>query len=653
MQPFPVPTREILWNVPKSVEIGMYVSMGIAAVIFFYGFYKRYTRWMRGKPEVRLNRVQWRVWDFFYYAIGHRRIAEQAYPGIMHLSIFIGFLILFIGTDFVALQYDLGLHIIFGKFYLYFSLFLDLFGLAFMGGILLASWRRFVIKPEKLDSRWDDIFGLAVLFFIAATGFVTEGLRIVATGFPPFEIWSPVGWIIGKTMAGFTVPQLKVIHLTFWIIHFALILTFIVAMPFTKLSHIFIAPINIFFRSQTPKGALAPVPNIEEVESYGASSLSDFTWKQLLGADACLRCGRCHEVCPAKLSDKPLSPKNLIVKIADKLKGGEELYSNIENDELWSCTTCRACMQACPVFVEHVDTIVDMRRFLLFNGKLTGAASKALQKMMNYGNPWGLQESRTQWAEGLDVKTVQDSKDFDVLYWVGCMGAYDPRNRKVAQAFARIMKKAGVKFAILGDEEKCTGDSARRLGEEMLFTMMAQENIETLKKYNVTTIVTHCPHCYNTLKNEYPQLGGNFKVISHTEFIQSLMREGKIKLSKSMDKTTTFHDPCYLGRYNDIYNPPRNILGEVSGLKQREMKKSRENAFCCGGGGGHMWMDLTIGKRINHMRLEDSIEVDPDFITVACPFCMAMFDDAIKFRDLVEKVGLKDVAEVVLESMEE
>jgi Fe-S oxidoreductase len=465
-------------------------------------------------------------------------------------------------------------------------------------------------------------------------------------------------------------------------------------MPFTKFRHIVISPTNIFARDLGAPGALPKIENIEQTEEpLGAGTIQQLTWKQLLDGDACTECGRCQDVCPAYAAGQPLSPKKLVMDFRDRMSeypgalwkwqkpivnllpvirpfalgsrtpAEKELVGEVIHDEtLWACTTCRACEQECPVFIEQVSEIVAMRRYLaLEEGRLPDTLTQALRNTERQGNPWGQpRHQRAAWAAGLDVPLMADVGQADVLYWVGCAGSYDPRNQKVSQAMVRIFRAAGVDFAILGEEESCHAEWARRAGEEYLYQTQAQENIEILKQYRFKRIVTQCPHCFNTLKNEYPQFGaaklhdggGEWTVMHHSELIQELSMTGKLQISSRWaDGEVTFHDSCYLGRYNGIYDAPRRVLTAIPDLQLVEMKRRRERGFCCGGGGAGMWMEHEAGKRVNDVRMDEIQALDPDLAAVACPFCLIMLDETATRRNAQDWLALKDIAEVIAEAL--
>ncbi len=664
------PVRETLFNIPAWGPALMYLSALVSLFVFGYGLWRRIRLWRRGRPELRFDRPWERLKGVFTYGLAQARMPRRPFPGIYHILIYVGFVLLFIGTLLVALDYDFRLGFLRGSFYLGYEVVLDLAGLGLLVGLWAALYRRYTRMSPTLENKPGDLFLLYLLLALGLTGFVLEGARIAAT-WRPWSVWSPVGYGTALALKGLGIEgeAARALHQATWWVHMLLAMGMIAVLPYTKLFHIFLAFANIYFRDLGPKGAIAPVENIEEIleqeePALGARTVWDFTWKQLLDLDVCTHCGRCLEVCPAAAAGKPLSPMRSFVlnlqevMTADAAAGTATPLVGPEGpvtpDELWSCTTCRACMTECPVLIEHVPRAIEMRRALVMEGEVSRDISVTLQNIERNGNPWGLPANqRTAWAEGLDVPIMAEKGEAEVLYWVGCAGAYDSRNQKIARAFVKILKAAGVDFAILGEEETCTGDSARRLGEEYLFQIMAQTNIETLQQYRFQRIVTLCPHCFNTLKNEYPQFGGNFEVVHHTQFIQELLDSGRLQLKRPLPQRVTFHDSCYLGRYNDIYEAPRQILTAVPGLELVEMERSRDRAMCCGAGGGGMWNEVKVGGHISHVRIEQAMEVQPEVVASSCPFCMVMFDDARKTLGLEEKLETLDLAEIVAAALEE
>jgi Fe-S oxidoreductase len=433
-----------------------------------------------------------------------------------------------------------------------------------------------------------------------------------------------------------------------------------IALCWNRLWHIVVATLNIFFRNLEPRGALKSI-DLEQTETFGAAKISDFSWKHLLDLDACTRCGRCQDNCPAYLSGKPLSPKKVIQDLKTNLleraasgDGGRELIGEVVGeDEIWNCTTCYACQEVCPVYVEPMVKLLEMRRNLVLErASIPETAEGALKSLEARGHPWrGTALSRTDWAQGLEVKTLAEESDIDILFWVGCTEALEERSTRVAQAIARILRLAGVNFGVLGVEEVCCGDPARRLGNEYLFQLQAQSNIELLENYGVKRIVTGCPHCYNTLKHEYPQFGAGFEIIHHTEFIADLLKEGRLGALKG-GGVVTYHDSCYLGRYNDIYEAPRQILNHLPGIRLVEMAPNLERGFCCGAGGGHLWLEeQRVGERINQMRTEQALASGAEVVATACPYCLQMFEDGIKSKEAEERLKVMDIAELVIQAV--
>jgi Fe-S oxidoreductase len=446
-----------------------------------------------------------------------------------------------------------------------------------------------------------------------------------------------------------------------------LALGLIALLGYTKLLHIITSGANQYFRSFAPKGELKPIPDIENTETFGVGKIEEFTWKQLLDGEACTRCGRCQERCPAYLSEKPLNPKKLTLDLKEHLYEMKPyLLSNsksekerkpliggaILEDEIWSCTTCRACMEECPVFIEHIDKIVEMRRNLVLMQSIFPNEVKLVFKNMetNY-NPWGIGFSqRADWAKEQNVKIRAEEKG-EYLFWVGCSGSFDDRNKKVSKAIVKILQAAKVDFAILGEEETCCGDSARRIGNEYLAQILMQGNIEIFKNYEVKKIITMCPHCYNTFKNEYHQFNGNYEVYHHTEFIFNLIKTGKLSLKNGQSLNLTYHDSCYLGRYNNIYSEPREVLKSLGKIEFKELDWKKERSFCCGAGGGRMWMEESLGKRINQMRVEQIVEKNVNTVATACPYCLTMLEDGVKEKGQTEKISVFDLAELVEKSL--
>ena len=657
-----VPFRDTFWNVPGWAQVVLYVGGAVAIAIFAYGFWQRVALWRQGLPEDRFDRIPDRVKLVAKHALGQVRTLSQAYPGVMHAIMFWGFLALFMGTVLATIDWDItlplfGWKLLRGNFYLAYELTLDLFGLFFVVGLGMAVWRRFVVRPHRVDptARFANV--LSLLFVINLTGFVMEACRLAVVQ-PWWGPWSPVGWALGQAMlgAGLSEGALRATHLGIWLFHAAISLVFVAIVPYSYFAHLVTTPLNIFFSKLTPRGAMAKIENIEDAERLGISKLEEFSWKRRLDFDACVECGRCQAACPAYLSGTALSPKQVIVKLKRHLHGelpGPIHGELIKPDELWACTTCMACVQECPAFIDIVDTILDLRRHLtLSEGALPSTAPQSLQNIQRAGNPWGLPAAeRLAWADGLDVPVLEAGQEVEYLYWVGCSASYDKRNQAIARSVVAILRKAGVSFAVMA-EETCCAEVGRRLGEEYLYQTVAQMTVEALGQYRFRKIITHCPHCFNTLKNEYPQFGGTYEVVHHSVVIDELVQAGRIKPIKPLAATVAFHDSCYLARYNGIMDAPRRTAAAVPGLRVVDPPRARERGLCCGGGGGHMWMEVASRKRVNIIRTEELLETGATVVATACPFCLAMVDLGRKVTEAEERLAVKDVSELVAESLE-
>lgn len=661
--------------------LAMWIIGITAVIILFYGVYRKSRLANLGVEERRSDRKGERIKSFFVHGIFQKRVWREGFPGVFHAFIFWGFVFLLIVTGIVFVQMDFKLFILYGDSCNYVTLLADLVGLMVLAGVFLAVYRRYLKRPSRLTRRREDAVALTLIFLIIVTGFLAEGFRILDGQPGPLcrtiygpeygsdALWSPVGaafaWffrLLGLTNGGS-------LWAVFWWLHMILAFAFIAYLPFSKLSHIYISPTMTYYRSLRPKGALKKMEFEEDAETFGVQKIEQFTNMQLWEILACTECGRCQDRCPAHLTDKPLSPKKVIIDLKDHLNvRGPVLLKKkdkapevpplggnvVQYDEIWSCTTCRACQEHCPVFVEHIDKIVDMRRsMVMMESSFPNELNPVLRNMETQFNPYMMgNDERADWAEDLGIKVLSQDKDVEYLYFVGCTASFDDRNKKVAVALAKIMKEAGISFGILGTEEKCCGEPLRRIGNEYLAQTIITENINTFKKYGVKKIVTACPHCFNTLKNEYPDFEGEFQVIHHTELLSELMRQGRIKPSKRLPSITTYHDSCYLGRHNDIYDQPREIMEGVTTSKIKEMKDNRESGFCCGAGGGRMWMEETLGSRINERRIQDALDIQADTIASACPFCLIMLGDGIKAQDMEEKLQIVDIAEILASSLE-
>ncbi|MDQ6675629.1 MAG: heterodisulfide reductase-related iron-sulfur binding cluster [Chloroflexota bacterium] len=693
-----MPTRPIGWNVGEVAFAVMYVLVALQAVLLTYGGTRRYLMWRHGRAHGRIDRIGERAGRALAVAFLHRGLIRPGYiySGVMHLFIFWGFVVLFIGTLIVLLEADIvrpyfGLSFYQGGFYVAYKLVINLFGLLFVIGLLMAVYRRYGQHlPRFRRSLSDDAIVLGLLLFLGVSGFVLQALRLAATHDPA----APIHWVsypLALALGGADPAALTAAHAVTWWSHLLANTALLVYIPVSKLAHIFTGPANVFLRATDPRAALSTIKNIEEQEHFGVAKLQDFSWKQLLNFDACMRCGRCLDFCPTFTTGKPLKPRQLIVEIgaymnrqagleagpagpfaAEAGVRGSELTSAeqpnlgqvpvianligdvVSEDELWDCTTCRACMEQCPVQIEHVPLIVEMRRNLVLEqSKFPQELVTLFNNLERNSNPYSFPAStRAEWAAAAGVQElsqVEDPGSLEVIYWVGCMSSFDARNQRVATALARIFAAAGVRFAILGREEGCSGDPARRAGNEYLYQILAQTNIERLNQYSAgKRIVASCPHCFNTLKNEYPELGGNYSVVHHSQLIQELIESGRLKVAPGTleGKDFAYHDPCYLGRYNDVYDEPREVMNSVAG-GFAEMPRCRDRGFCCGAGGARAFMEEKRGTRISHNRLNEAIDTRANGVAVACPFCVTMFEDGVRALNVEERFAVRDIAEIV------
>ncbi len=620
-----------------------------------------------GRAAFRLDAIGRAARNFVIHVVLQPRVLRKVYPGVMHALIFWGMTVQVLGTAINLMQMQLFVPFVELQFprgsgYLAYELVMDLAGLAILAGALMAAFRRAVLRPKALETRWDDIYAIVLLLVIPLLGFSTEALRLLAVA-PPWAGWSPAGSMVARLFnaLGVTPTGAEAAHGWLFWTHMGAGLLLVASIPFTKLRHLVTAPLNVILRPRRKESALVPIDNIEEAELLGVGEIAEFAPQQLLSFDACVRCGRCEETCPAALSGMPFSPRTFIQALRSAMHdslispNGDTsdgpLHERLGEDVAWYCTTCGACLMRCPVFVNPVDEIVDLRRFqALTSGRVPNSVGLALRNIERQNNPWGLPATdRAAWAEAAGVRVLEPGQRTEVLIFVGCAFAYDDRNKKAAQAFARLLETAGVDFAILGEAESCCGETARRLGHEYLFQVLAEQNIGTFAEYHFERIVTQCPHCYNTLKNEYPQFGGTYRVQHYTEFLSELSHRLPVNGSP-LSGTLTYHDSCYLGRYNRVYDQPRRLL-DRTGVHRVEMARHRDKGFCCGGGGGQMWMETDAETRINHIRLADALAVEADTVATACPYCLLMLDDAIRSQGVGARIQVMDVAEVLAQAL--
>jgi len=626
------------------------------------------------QPEVKTTLLQsittiigkaWpRLRDFFVHALVQVRVLKKAYPAVMHKLIYIGVTIQVIGTIILLLNMLLFFPwtITFprGTADLIYELVMDIAGVMILAGVFMAFFRRLVLKPKTLENRWDDYYALILLTLIPLLGFTMEGTRLLATN-SPWAAWSPVGNLVAHLMAalGMTLQGATQLHDSLWWVHAGVALLLVASIPFTKMRHLVNIPLNVIFRPLRKPGAIEKIENIDTAEILGVGKVSEFTSQQLLSFDACVNCGRCEEACPSNISGMAYSPRTFIQTLrktmVDSLqnpnkKSNQELFAETFSESYpWQCTTCGACTSRCPAFVNPVDEIIDMRRYqALTTGKVPKSVADALRNIERQGNPWGIPaQDRLSWSDGLNLRELAPGDETDVLFFVGCASAFDDRNKKVARSFVHLLQKANVNFGVLGFDETCCGETARRMGNEYLFQVFAEQNLEAMSKIKFSRIVTQCPHCYNTLKNEYPQFGSNYKIQHYTEFLTGLTLIKDISPNgNGLKGRLAYHDSCYLGRYNQIYQAPRQLLKDAK-LNPLELSRHGENSFCCGGGGGQMWLETDPNTRINHRRLADALQVKADVVATACPYCLLMFDDAIRSKGLSEQVQVMDIAELL------
>jgi Fe-S oxidoreductase/nitrate reductase gamma subunit len=609
-----------------------------------------------------------RVKDFLINAVAQVRIYDKAYAGIMHAMIFWGVTTQVIGTAINLMQMQLFIPFVEltfprGNLYLAFELVMDLAGIAILLGVLMAAFRRLVLRPKTLETRWDDVYALVLLGLIPVAGFTLEATRLISVA-PHWANWSPVGNAFARFLSAIGLSQqgAAALHNILIWIHAALGLALLASIPYTKLRHLINTPLNILLRKHDKAGIPEKIDNIEEAELLGVGRIQEFTPRQLLSFDACVRCGRCEEACPASISGTNYSPRLFIQSLRqimvstlvypERANGDHEtaLPGALLEQTPWSCTTCAACLERCPAFVSPVEEIIDLRRYLaLTTGKLPKTVADTLRNMERQGNPWGMPaDERIAWTEGLDVHELVPGEETDVLLYLGCASSLDARNRKATIALTHLMHHAGVDFATLGLDETCCGDMARRLGHEYLFQVFAEQLNETLSGVRFKRIVTPCAHCFNALKNEYPQLGYQYPILHTTEFLLEYSRSltGASPNGNGISGRVIFHDSCYLGRYNQIYEAPRKLLKEAE-LDLVEFSRNRSSSFCCGGGGGQMWMENEAETRINHLRLQEALDTQASIVATGCPYCLLMFDDAIRSKGLGEQIQVFDIAEIL------
>ncbi|GGC86300.1 hypothetical protein GCM10007216_16290 [Thalassobacillus devorans] len=687
--------------------------------VTFYGFYLFVRVVMTRIAYIKLGRkfefdgeIKERLKNIWIYVFGQKKLLKDKKSGIIHVMMFYGFILVQFGAiDFIWKGLAPDSHLPLGPFYPGFTFFQELVTLMILVAVVWAFHRRYVEKLVRLKRGFKA--GLVLLFIgaLMLSVLIGNGMGLIWHGHE--GAWTePVATLIASAFGWVSPTAAAVVFFVMWWIHLLVLLSFLVYVPQSKHAHLLAAPVNVFLTRQTPPGKLSKIDfdvddeTAEEDVSFGVGKIEDFNQLQMIDFYACVECGRCTNVCPATGTGKMLSPMDLIIKLRDQLtekgaavtgkspwvpayafsntqgnqlakmaqtQGGDEAAASVEaaqnhnligdvitEEELWACTTCRNCEDQCPVMNEHVDKIIDLRRYLvLTEGKMDPDAQRAMTNIERQGNPWGLsKKEREDWRDqepDVRIPTVKELKkegeDFDYLFWVSSMGAYDNRSQKIALAFAKLMNEAGIKFAILGNKERNSGDTARRMGNEFLYQELVEKNIKEFEKNDVKKIITIDPHAYNTFKNEYPDFGFEAEVYHHTELLAEWLKDGRLKPENEVNETITYHDSCYLGRYNEVYQPPREVLEMIPGVKLVEMKRNRENGMCCGAGGGMMWMEEKAGHRVNVARTEQALETSPTMISSGCPYCLTMLSDGTKAKEVEESVGTMDIAEILAKSI--
>jgi Fe-S oxidoreductase len=656
-----------------------------------------------GKPENRFDRIGERVKMMLVEVVPQwcslKSVTRKDLSGIGHALLFWGFSLFLISyIIFIGLAGGLGLYpwIEGTAFETVYSSILDIAAIWVIFVVLWAAVRRYIVRPERLQISAEAAVILMVVFSLMALHFCIEGFGLAGSG--SAADWPPVGAVFARFLAGSGLSKSALIGISHaaWWFHYALILGFMVYIPRSKHLHVLASIFNAFFRPLGPKVVLEPIP-VEEQENFGVSKIQEFKWKDLLDLYACAVCGRCHANCPAHLSGKSLSPREFIHDLKEYLlEAGPELLAAktatasedpaetaaetqatseaqppseaiapsraligdvVTEEQIWACTTCGACQEVCPVNIEHIRKIIDLRRNLVMaQSRMPESAQLMLRNLQQRGHPWaGVQSMRLRgdWTADQELKVLADGDNANTLFWVGCTGALVERNVKATLSMTKVLKAAGVDFAVLGDAETCCGDPARRAGYEFQYQIMAEQNIDLFKSHNIKEIITSCPHCYNTLKQEYPRFGGEFKVVHYTELLSDLIGQGKLKLTRGLNSKVTYHDPCYLGRYSGVYEEPRGILQAIPNTTLAEMERSRSTGFCCGGGGGLMWIEEQPGTtKINQVRLEDALKTGADTVVTACPYCLQMFEDSIDHKGVKDSLKAKDLIELVEEAID-
>ena len=658
-------------GIPGVVWFWLLTIVGVGGVV--YSLSRRFQLLRLGRADNRFDRVGERIRATLVYAIGQKKMFDDPFAGVYHIFIFYGFLVvslrtvsmvlegLFAGWELPLLDTHLGHAYLFSK---------DIFEVLVLIGLAFAIWRRGVQRKARVVQSFGAWLVIGLIGILMVTDLASEGARIAAGTLQASYL--PVSTLVGHLLAGMSASGLHTLYVAAWWLHLVTLYYFANELPYSKHFHVYTSLFNVYFSKLDPPGKLESMDleNVEEDTRFGVATVTDFSWKQILDMYTCTECGRCRELCPTTITNKPLQPVLYLKSLRDQLyseqkallgdpgDGGgrsqhELVPATVDPEVIWACTTCRWCERGCPLNISYVDKIIDQRRNLVLEkAEFPEEAQPAFRGYEVNGNPWQLpQEERGNWASSLGVPLAAEAGgDFDYLFFVGSPGSYDDHGKKVSEALVRICQAAGVKLAILGPEESSSGDAARRLGNEYLFQMLAMQNIEVMNGYGVKKIVTNCPHVFNTLKHEYPDFGGEYEVIHGTQLVAELVRKGRVKLTSSLDLDLAYHDPCYLGRTNGEYDAPRFLLKAIPGVRVREAELSRETSMCCGAGGGRMWLEEKLGDRINQTRFRQLEETGTTNVGVACPYCWSMLSDAQQELGH-EEAKTWDVIELVAKAM--
>ena len=687
-------TREVFENIPGSIKFSFYLVVSLMLIYGSVLFSNRVKNWERGTPDNRSTNkknIKARFSDF-KAGVFMKTLLRDPAAGVMHSLMYFPFLILLAVTTTLEINHQLpeSMKFLHGDVYRAYTAVGDIAGVLFLIGVVWALLRRYGPKRFRpyrirIKSKPEHAVVLLIFLSIGVTGFGAEAFRIalVESSARSAATWSIIGYPLAKIVdsSDSLTNNVRGWHQFWWIAHVISFIAFLALLPITMIRHMFTSPLNMYLKDrERPKGAMKPLPNLmeTELETFGASVIEDFTWKQLLDTDSCTMCGRCTSVCPAHATGKPLDPREIILKTGEVMAAtgdpvvsppigvdpeisvsANSMFERVTPEELWACTSCKACDEICPVNIEILDKILDMRRYLsLMESNFPTELGNAYRSMENSGNPWGLsQGSRADWVddlEGVEVIEGGEPLQSEFLYWVGCAGSFDDKNKKVSRAMAQLLTMANVSFSILGPSEMCTGDPARRSGNEYIFQMLAAQNIETLNSMGVKKIITQCPHCFNTLGNEYPELGGHYEVVHHSQLLEWLIDQGKLDMTNAeLNERLVYHDSCYLGRHNDVYQAPRKVVASIGGLEVVEAERQGTEGMCCGAGGGRMWMEEDTGKNINVERSQELLATGADRIATACPFCFVMIDDGVKGEGVEEsEVKVGDIALHLLEALQ-